>query len=319
MASKAASALSILLLSIAAVFWVTALPTVQAGTNALRRDLFYGTANPDFFVGYLDDHGAIRPKTTQTEQRQQQQQLPSRLVNAESVTPMKGNRYLRYEEDMADRLERNLDQIGGGNLLRRGLQEERNLDQIGGGNLLREVDAERLNERNLDQIGGGNLVRGLDGVMAAADHFRRNLDQIGGGNLVRSLSEIHREMDSPRLRDGQDIKDVAAGDRRIRPSARIRYARRGIDFPLFVEDASSDDSLTVSNSNSLAELSPADRVLFEQFVKRNIDEIDRTAFDNFFKRKLDEIDRVDWNGFVKRFAHYLTTTGTWSNRPKSRG
>lgn len=40
---------------------------------------------------------------------------------------------------------RNLDQIGGGNLVR-------NLDQIGGGNLV----------RNLDQIGGGNLVRSLN-------------------------------------------------------------------------------------------------------------------------------------------------------------
>lgn len=39
----------------------------------------------------------------------------------------------------------NLDQIGGGNLLRR-----RNLDQIGGANLIK---------RNLDQIGGGNLLR----------------------------------------------------------------------------------------------------------------------------------------------------------------
>lgn len=98
-----------------------------------------------------------------------------------------------------DRFSRNLDQIGGGNLLRRGLVVERegsydssrrwlpsrrNLDQIGGGNLLREADYR--GERNLDSIGGGNLVRGLGGT---ADHLRRNLDQIGGGNLVRDVPD----------------------------------------------------------------------------------------------------------------------------------
>ncbi|CAD1476142.1 unnamed protein product, partial [Heterotrigona itama] len=97
-----------------------------------------------------------------------------------------------------DRLSRNLDQIGGGNLLRRGLSSamerggsfdgqrwlssRRNLDQIGGGNLLRSA-ADR-GERNLDSIGGGNLVRDADESSA----FRRNLDQIGGGNLVRDLA-----------------------------------------------------------------------------------------------------------------------------------
>ncbi|XP_076167825.1 uncharacterized protein LOC143146950 [Ptiloglossa arizonensis] len=110
-------------------------------------------------------------------------------------------RYLQSEEELgreaSDRLERNLDQIGGGNLLRRGLHEReydiprwqgarRNLDQIGGGNLLRDVN-DRV-DRNLDQIGGGNLVRSLDGVVIAAEDLRRNLDQIGGGNLVRGLA-----------------------------------------------------------------------------------------------------------------------------------
>ncbi|CAK9798633.1 Orcokinin peptides [Anthophora quadrimaculata] len=136
--------------------------------------------------------------------------------------------------------------------------------------------------------------------------------------------------------DDRDTKDDAAatsitGNRRVRPSAWIRYARRGIDFP-FVEDASSEDSPVAvsssssssssSNSNSnrnrnLGKLWPADRALLERFVKRNIDEIDRTAFDNFFKRNIDEIDRVGWDGFVKRFANYLTTAVTWPNRPKS--
>ncbi|XP_020278306.1 uncharacterized protein LOC109852007 isoform X1 [Pseudomyrmex gracilis] len=99
-------------------------------------------------------------------------------------------------------LKRNLDQIGGGNLLKRNLDQigggnllRRNLDQIGGGNLLR---------RNLDQIGGGNLVRSIDYTNAENRHadrqsdgdtfenllFARNLDQIGGGNLVRNLDSI---------------------------------------------------------------------------------------------------------------------------------
>lgn len=66
------------------------------------------------------------------------------------------------------RVAKNLDQIGGGHLMR-------NLDRIGGGHLV----------RNLDQIGGGHLVRNLDQI--GGGHLVRNLDQIGGGHLVRSL------------------------------------------------------------------------------------------------------------------------------------
>lgn len=109
------------------------------------------------------------------------------------------------EAKLAARLDRNLDQIGGGNLVR-GLSEQemardnsprwwsaarRNLDQIGGGNLLRSTD-DRFS-RNLDQIGGGNLVRDLSG---AREDFRRNLDQIGGGNLVRDLASVVRRFQS---------------------------------------------------------------------------------------------------------------------------
>lgn len=96
-----------------------------------------------------------------------------------------------------ERLSRNLDQIGAGNLLRGagegssydGRWSRRNLDQIGGGNLLRE--AESRDERNLDSIGGGNLVRGVNRPLSSTDNnprFDRNLDQIGGGNLVRGLA-----------------------------------------------------------------------------------------------------------------------------------
>ncbi|CAK9828796.1 hypothetical protein ANTRET_LOCUS6252 [Anthophora retusa] len=198
MASRgAASALLSIAAATAAFSATVLLPTVQAETNALRRDLSYGPANPDFFIGYIDDRGEMLSQGAQEEEQQ-----ASRLVKVESdgkearysrgpVSRMKEkSRYLRDEED---RLGRNLDQIGGGNLLRRGLQEERNLDQIGGGNLVREVEAHRRQEqRNLDKIGGGNLVRELDGVLAVANHLRRNLDQIGGGNLVRSLPETAR-------------------------------------------------------------------------------------------------------------------------------
>lgn len=105
-----------------------------------------------------------------------------------------------------ERLSRNLDQIGAGNLLRgvsslsaerEGLSYDnrwsrRNLDQIGGGNLLRE--AESRDERNLDSIGGGNLVRGVNRPLSSSDDLRldRNLDQIGGGNLVRGLADPAR-------------------------------------------------------------------------------------------------------------------------------
>ncbi|XP_017880008.1 uncharacterized protein LOC108624908 [Ceratina calcarata] len=102
----------------------------------------------------------------------------------------------RYSADSGinDRFLRNLDQIGGGNLLRREIPKwsSGNLDQIGGGNLLREVPREHgsdRGERNLDQIGGGNLIRSLIDL-------RRNLDQIGGGNLVRSFGgSLTREME----------------------------------------------------------------------------------------------------------------------------
>ncbi|XP_076757948.1 orcokinin peptides isoform X2 [Xylocopa sonorina] len=61
MANHAASAVSILLLSIATAAWVTAVPTVQAGTDALRRNL-YGSASPELFDALFDDHDALEPR-----------------------------------------------------------------------------------------------------------------------------------------------------------------------------------------------------------------------------------------------------------------
>ena len=59
---------------------------------------------------------------------------------------------------------RELDSIGGGNILR-------SLDSIGGGNILRHAP------KSLDSIGGG--------------HILRQLDSIGGGNILRGASDHH--------------------------------------------------------------------------------------------------------------------------------
>ncbi|KAG6800036.1 orcokinin peptides isoform X1 [Apis mellifera caucasica] len=186
-------ALSILALSITATVWI---PTVQAETNLLRRE-FYGPVNPELFAAFLDDHGLPREKVGQSDR------YLSRLRGGGNVARLparsgvgKSNYDARDGQD--ERLSRNLDQIGAGNLLRGasslsaeregssydGRWSRRNLDQIGGGNLLREADSR--GERNLDSIGGGNLVRG------ANLRLDRNLDQIGGGNLVRSLTDPAR-------------------------------------------------------------------------------------------------------------------------------
>lgn len=96
----------------------------------------------------------------------------------------------RHAQDAGDRLERNLDQIGGGNLLRRGLLERETA-----------YDSGRwptpMAARNLDQIGGGNLLRDAD------DRLDRNLDQIGGGNLVRDLAEVANEITRERAAESR--------------------------------------------------------------------------------------------------------------------
>ncbi|XP_034176245.2 uncharacterized protein LOC117602396 isoform X1 [Osmia lignaria lignaria] len=205
MSSYTSSTVSLAFLFTIAISWI-AIASVQVGANVLQRDL-YGAANGQFLAGYPDDHGeATKEKSAQLEQGS------SRFGNANDIggRQMTGDDAPRvkipptlsksrlFRDEEVDRLLRNLDQIGGGNLLRRrGLEiayeprwltPRRNLDQIGGGNLLRSVD-ERF-ARNLDQIGGGNLVRSV------LDDRRRNLDHIGGGNLVRDLSEIAGELEA---------------------------------------------------------------------------------------------------------------------------
>ncbi|KAF3425580.1 hypothetical protein E2986_09269 [Frieseomelitta varia] len=169
---RAFALLSVLVLSMV-VDWAT---TVQAETSPLRRE-FYGPSNPEFFAEFLDGHGSPRASSSN---------VPAKSAASEE-----------------DRFSRNLDQIGGGNLLRRGLTSSfldgrrwlpsrRNLDQIGGGNLLRSADDR--GERNMDRK---FLVRGLgDGLPFS----RRNLDQIGGGNLVRDLAD----------NDDNDVEEIRA-------------------------------------------------------------------------------------------------------------
>ncbi|XP_076670380.1 uncharacterized protein LOC143369856 isoform X1 [Andrena cerasifolii] len=184
MTKHRALAFPILLLPIAtfATAWVAAVPhQLQAGSNDLQRGL-YGPASAEYFGPYLEEHGSARGKTFERQ--------PSKdSIAGDTTTGIAAAAELsralkdrsRYVRDDGDRRERNLDQIGGGNLLRRGLLERESA-----------YDSGRwptpMNARNLDQIGGGNLLRDVD------DRLDRNLDQIGGGNLVRDLAQVANEI-----------------------------------------------------------------------------------------------------------------------------
>ena len=72
---------------------------------------------------------------------------------------------------------RELDSIGGGNILR-------HLDSIGGGNILRHAP------KSLDSIGGGNILRQLDSI--GGGNILRQLDSLGGGNSLRAASHVPR-------------------------------------------------------------------------------------------------------------------------------
>ncbi|KZC06977.1 Syntaxin-1A [Dufourea novaeangliae] len=171
----------------------------RTGRSVLRQTI-YGPTAAEILAAYIQDHGLAAMTGPTTETADHARLSRNRL---RELRDGDGD----YSETGAARLQRNLDQIGGGNLLRRGLRERetgypttdyprwlaarRNLDQIGGGNLLRDTD-DRFG-RNLDQIGGGNLVRSST---YPRDGLRRNLDQIGGGNLVRDLARVVREFET---------------------------------------------------------------------------------------------------------------------------
>ncbi|XP_076290713.1 uncharacterized protein LOC143214050 isoform X1 [Lasioglossum baleicum] len=166
-------ALPIFLWSIAAA-WVAASP-LQTGQSVMQRNQ-YGPMAAEILAAYLEDHDPTeqrKPVEEESRSDRDREWLGDRR-------PPKG--FASTTEAGVARFDRNLDQIGGGNLVRSTDDRySRNLDQIGGGNLVRSTDDRYT--RNLDQIGGGNLVRSTD------DRYSRNLDQIGGGNLVRSTDD----------------------------------------------------------------------------------------------------------------------------------
>ncbi|XP_066594686.1 uncharacterized protein [Prorops nasuta] len=184
------------------------------------------------------------------------------------------------EEYKNDFIPRNLDQIGGGHLVR-SLSPVISrfggtLDPIGGGRILMNL-RESKNPTHMPPIPTESTLRNY---INSSGPRTRNLDSIGGGNLLRSIpgrSHLPRQ-----ARRGLDsLSGVTFGQSKRRgPSSALRGGGGGFD--------------------------EIDRSVFDRFVKRNIDEIDRTAFDNFFKRNFDEIDRSDFNGFVKRLDNYFT-------------
>nr|XP_033342851.1 uncharacterized protein LOC117229974 isoform X1 [Megalopta genalis] len=247
-------ALPIFLWSIAAA-WVAAGP-VQAGQNVMQRSQ-YGPTAAEILAAYLEDHGPTgqtaakgEPQSSRDREwfgarRPSNQSDPATEVARfdRNLDQIGGGNLLRSVDD---RFSRNLDQIGGGNLVR-SMDDRfsRNLDQIGGGNLVRSTD-DRYS-RNLDQIGGGNLVRSMDDrysrnldqigggnlVRSADDRYLRNLDQIGGGNLVRSLSgprdDFRRNLDQ--IGGGNLVRNLARAVHQLQSRAAENDSRDAIDAP----------------------------------------------------------------------------------------
>ncbi|KAL0838934.1 hypothetical protein ABMA28_016944 [Loxostege sticticalis] len=147
---------------------------------------------------------------------------------------------------------RNLDPIGGGNLVKK------NLDHIGGPNLVK---------KNLDSLGGGNLVRRLDPMFG---RFIRQLDSIGGGQekdlvldhpgggLVRAVRDTGHVI-VPYLMSRRYDYASPFGKREAWPAAPARVGGYYPDLP----------------KRNFDEI---DRSGLDQFViKRNFDEIDQTS------------------------------------------
>lgn len=126
-----------------------------------------------------------------------------------SAIPMIGNTFKHPLEYNHNLLNRDLDALGGGHLLRS--LNFRDLDAIGGGHLLRGLNLDilgggrlqqRIHSRDLDALGGGHLLRDLksrDLDALGGGHLlkrlnKRDLDLIGGGNLLRSLNA--RDLDA---------------------------------------------------------------------------------------------------------------------------
>nr|XP_050859969.1 uncharacterized protein LOC127068197 [Vespula vulgaris] len=257
----------------------------QIGGGNLVRDL------SGYKIGAkrnLDQIGGGNLVRSLYESSRKQKMRKNRMNGPNSIRLGNLENLFKSRNEADDRTMRNLDQIGGGNLVRSsntfGAGLLRNLDQIGGGNLV----------RNLDQIGGGNLVRNLDQI--GGGNLVRNLDQIGGGNLVRDVDRFYDCVTDEHNRDN------------VGGSHLLRSTRHNADFyPGLVYEKQRYFPLrrpSILNSR-IADHEEIYPLVFDRLGKRNIDEIDANVFDNFYKRNFDEIDRVGWSGFVKRLSDYL--------------
>ncbi|XP_078046753.1 uncharacterized protein LOC144475072 isoform X1 [Augochlora pura] len=228
-------ALPIFLWSIATA--AVAAGPVQAGQNLMQRNSQYGPSAAEILAAYLEDHGTTERKVIKDEPQSNRNRewFGARRLSNQTDPATEVARFDRNLDQIGggnllrsidDRFARNLDQIGGGNLVRSADDRySRNLDQIGGGNLVRSVDDRYF--RNLDQIGGGNLVRSVD------DRYLRNLDQIGGGNLVRSLSgprdDFRRNLDQ--IGGGNLVRNLARAVHQLQSRVAETDTRDAIDAP----------------------------------------------------------------------------------------
>ncbi|KAL7293649.1 hypothetical protein TKK_0012729 [Trichogramma kaykai] len=176
----------------------------------------------------------------------------------------------QQEAAAAGRMGRNLDPIGGGNLVRR------NLDSIGGGNLLRSVqqtpsrfarsmtvnaENHRLKSQRGNRRGSKSIETSGFNHAAGFGGQRSRLADEGFSESVIYPAELKRLNGNPEKRHFDEI------DRN--------------DFNTFKRN-----------------IDEIDRTAFNAF-KRNLDEIDRTGF-NAFKRNFDEIDRAGFGGFADK-------------------
>ncbi|KAG7198822.1 hypothetical protein KM043_001793 [Ampulex compressa] len=114
-------------------------------------------------------------------------------------------------------VKRNLDQIGGGHLLRssrsrQGAPLSRNLDHIGGGNLLRSTSERRFYAMPpTERFGGGRVEYSSSAERKEEARSERNLDHIGGGHLLRDLRPLRstaKRADEPRFGADERLRNL---------------------------------------------------------------------------------------------------------------
>ncbi|XP_057324866.1 uncharacterized protein LOC130667372 [Microplitis mediator] len=149
----------------------------------------------------------------------------------------------------------------------------RNLDHIGGGNLLRQLQ-ERHNGprlRNLDSIGGGNLLRSLE----RSEYQRQNQMQSRPNNY-KCAGRIQNSRDETRahLRQPSHLNPGLTFENRDSD------LRRKSGWPITV------NGMEIYEGSLKRNIDEIDRTGFDNFVKRNFDEIDRSGWDSFVKRRI---------------------------------